>query len=452
MLSPVSRARADQICREHQSEESRAFWEAERRAREHPDASLSPACIVVAASLLLCTDHATPLCYTANDMSALLCLTCSRCEERFDARQLQSVCSKCGSPLLAEYEIARVAQELDRDAIAERRAGMWRWAELLPVRDPAFRYSLGEGDTPLLELPQLAEELGLVSLLLKDESVNPTGTFKARGLATAVSRAAELGVREFVIPTAGNAGAALAAYAARAGLTAHVYMPDDAPHVNRTEVAAMGADLHLVQGLIDRAGTQAAEQALKNSWFDVSTFKEPYRVEGKKTMGFELAEALGWELPEVIVYPTGGGTGLIGMWKAFGELRALGWINGSSPRFVSVQASGCAPVVHAMKSGADHITAWKNATTMAHGLRVPKPFADHLILRALRESEGTALDVSEQEIQSAQDDLARREGILTCPEGAATLAGLRKLVRTGWVRKSQRVVLFNTGGGLKYLA
>jgi threonine synthase len=384
-------------------------------------------------------------------MSMLLGLICSRCQERFDAWQLQGVCSKCDSTLLAEYDTARLAQELSRETLAERPAGMWRWAELLPVRDPAFRFSLGEGDTPLLALPQLAKELGLDSLLLKDESVNSTGTFKARGLATAVSRAAELGVREFVIPTAGNAGAALAAYAARAGLGAHVFMTDDAPHVNRTEVAAMGADLHLVPGLIDQAGKQAAKQAQQNGWFDVSTFKEPYRVEGKKTMGFELAEALEWELPEVIVYPTGGGTGLVGMWKAFRELGALGWINGRSPRFVSVQASGCAPVVHAMNSGADHITAWKDATTQAHGLRVPKPYADRLVLQVLRESDGTALDVSEQEIENAQGDLARREGILACPEGAATLAGLRKLVRSGRVEKSHRVVLFNTGSGLKYL-
>jgi threonine synthase len=312
-----------------------------------------------------------PLCYTADDMSVLLGLICSRCQERFDAWQLQGVCSKCESTLLAEYDTARLAQELSRETLAERPAGMWRWAELLPVRDPAFRFSLGEGDTPLLALPQLAKELGLDSLLLKDESVNPTGTFKARGLATAISRAAELGARDFVIPTAGNAGAALAAYAARAGLGAHVFMPHDAPDVNRIEIAAMGADMHLVPGLIDQAGKQAALQAQQNGWFDVSTFKEPYRVEGKKTMGFELAEVLEWELPEVIVYPTGGGTGLVGMWKAFRELNALGWINGRSPRFVSVQASGCAPVVHAMNSGADHITAWKDASTQAHGLRVP---------------------------------------------------------------------------------
>jgi threonine synthase len=388
----------------------------------------------------------------SNGESALLGLTCSHCKNDFDASQLQSVCSECDSPLLADYDTAMIAKQLDRETFAERPAGMWRWAELLPVEDPALRYSLGEGDTPLLPLPRLAEELGLESLLLKDEGVNPTGTFKARGLAAAVSRAAELGVRQFVIPTAGNAGAALAAYAARAGLGAHVFMPADAPQLNQAEVRAMGAELHLVQGLIDLAGKQASEQARSEGWFDVSTFKEPYRVEGKKTMGFELAESLGWTLPEVIVYPTGGGTGLVGMWKAFEELRAMGWINGPGSRFVSVQASGCAPVVRAMETGAERIAAWKDANTKAHGLRVPKPYADRLVLRVLRESGGKALEVSEQEIDQAQDDLASREGILTSPEGAATLAGLRKLVQNGWMNSDQRVVLFNTGSGLKYLS
>ncbi|HEY69526.1 MAG TPA: threonine synthase [Anaerolineae bacterium] len=385
-------------------------------------------------------------------MSALLGLICPQCRNRFEASQLQRDCSNCASPLLARYDTAMLANRLDRKALANRPAGLWRWAELLPVGNPAFRFSLGEGDTPLLTLPRLAEEMGMGTVLLKDEGVNPTGTFKARGLATAVSRAAELGIREFVIPTAGNAGAALAAYAARAGLKAHVFMPEDAPQVNQAEVRAAGADLHLVPGLIDQAGKQAAEQAHSKDWFDVSTFKEPYRVEGKKTMGFELVEALGWELPEVIIYPTGGGTGLVGMWKAFTELRELGWINQTRPRFVSVQPVGCAPVVRAMELGTERIAPWEHATTRAHGLRVPKPYADRLILQVLRESGGTAVAVEEQEIQSAQEDLAQREGILTCLEGAATLAGLRKLVRSGWVTGEERVVLFNTGSGLKYLS
>jgi threonine synthase len=385
-------------------------------------------------------------------MSAMLGLVCSWCRESFDAGQLQSVCSKCDSPLLAEYDTSRLSHHLDPKILDSRPTGMWRWAELLPVEDRTLRYSLGEGDTPLLALHRLGEELGLEELLLKDEGVNPTGTFKARGLAVAVSRAAELGVREFVIPTAGNAGAALAAYAARAGLKAHVFMPEDAPRINQVEVAAMGADLHLVRGLIDQAGQQAAERSSSNGWFNVSTFKEPYRVEGKKTMGFELSEAMGWELPDVIVYPTGGGTGLVGMWKAFDELRAMGWIDGPNPRFVSVQASGCAPVVRAMREGSERITPWQDAATEAHGLRVPKVYADRLVLRVLRESEGTALEVSEEEIKQAQDDLTRMEGVLACPEGAATLAGLRKLVDKGWIERDQRVVLFNTGSGLKYLS
>jgi threonine synthase len=235
-------------------------------------------------------------------------------------------------------------------------------------------------------------------------------------------------------------------------LKAHVFMPEDAPPMNQAEVTAMGADLHLIHGLIDQAGKEAAERARSRGWFDVSTFKEPYRAEGKKTMGIELAEALGWELPDVIVYPTGGGTGLVGMWKAFGELRAMGWVNGATPRFVSVQAAGCAPVVRAMREGADRIAPWVDAATSAHGLRVPKVYADRLVLQVLRESEGAALEVSEEEIEQAQDDLAGSEGILACPEGAATLVGLRKLVQSGWVDRDQRVVLFNTGSGLKYLS
>ncbi|MGD8814384.1 MAG: threonine synthase [Anaerolineales bacterium] len=385
-------------------------------------------------------------------MSELLGLICPQCRNRFDASQIQSVCSNCDSPLLASYDTTKLAHRLDRDTLCERPAGIWRWAELLPVLDPTFRINLGEGDTPLLAIPRIAEEMGMETLLLKDEGVNPTGTFKARGLAVAVSRAMELGIRDFVIPTAGNAGAALAAYAARAGLNAHIFMPADAPRVNQVEASSAGADLHLVRGLIDQAGKQAAEQARLKEWFDVSTFKEPYRVEGKKTMGFELAEAMGWELPEVIVYPTGGGTGLVGMWKAFAELRQLGWINQAAPRFVSVQAAGCAPVVQAMDMGEERMQAWKDATTEAHGLRVPKPYADRLILQALRESGGKAVAVEEQEIKRAQSDLARREGILTCLEGAATLAGTRKLVQSGWLHKEERVVLFNTGSGLKYLS
>ena len=392
-----------------------------------------------------------PLCYTRATMSALTGLQCPECGALFDADRVQTICTDCDSPLLARYDLEGLRDRLDREALARRPSGLWRWAELLPVRDPAYRLTLGEGDTPLLPAPRLAQDLGLKAVYIKDESTNPTGTFKARGLAVAVARAVELGVEAFVVPTAGNAGGALAAYAARAGRPAHIFMPADAPRLNQIEVQAAGATLHLVDGLIDLAGAQARQAAQEHGWFDVSTTREPYRVEGKKTMGLELAEAFDWDLPEVILYPTGGGTGLIGMWKAFQELAALGWVDGKRPRMVSVQAAGCAPVVRALEGGAERVERWENAETYASGLRVPRPYADRLILRALRESGGTAVAVSDEEMRQAARDLARLEGVLACPEGAATLAGLRRLVQAGWVQPEARVVLFNTGTGLKYL-
>jgi threonine synthase len=328
---------------------------------------------------------------------------------------------------------------------------LWRWAELLPVRKEKFRLTLGEGDTPLLPAPSLGKTLKIKHLYIKDESTNPTGSFKARGLCVAVARALELGRREFVIPTAGNAGGALAFYAARAAAEAHVFMPKDAPPANQAEVRVAGADLQLVDGLISAASRQAAQAAKGKRWFDVSTFKEPYRLEGKKTLGFELAESFAWELPDVIVYPTGGGTGLVGMWKAFTELESLGWIGPKRPRMVTVQADGCAPVVRAFASGAERTETWQNAHTLAAGLRVPNVFADRLVLRVLRESGGTALAVSDAEILEARREMAHAEGLLACPEGAATLAGLRHLVTNGWVQPHESVVLFNTGSGLKYI-
>lgn len=384
-------------------------------------------------------------------------LDCPECGRRYDPDRLQSYCIDCRSPLLARYDLETLRQRLTPGEVHDRPRGLWRWAELLPVRDPAYRITLGEGDTPLLRLPRLGEQLGLSNLFIKDESLNPTGTFKARGLVMAVAKARELGVSRFVIPTAGNAGGALAAYAARARCEAHIFMPADAPLVNQAEVQVMGADLRLVNGLINdaarQAGTAAAEAAAAGRpWFDVSTFKEPYRVEGKKTMGLELAEAFGWELPDVILYPTGGGTGLVGMWKAFDELQALGWIGEKRPRMVSVQAEGCAPIVSAFESGADSASPWQNAHTLAAGLRVPVAFADRLILRSIRESNGTALSVSDPEIISAQRKLAQIEGVFAAPEAAATLAALQHLAARQWVHPDETIVLFITGGGLKYVS
>ena len=329
---------------------------------------------------------------------------------------------------------------------------MWRWHELLPVLLPENQIFLGEGDTPLLSLPNLGQDLELQNLFVKDESSNPTGSFKARGLAAAISKAKELGIEKVIIPTAGNAGGAMAAYAARAGLRAHIFMPRDTPFANIEESRMAGADVILVDGLISDAAGMAGEMARAEGWFDVSTFKEPYRVEGKKVMGYELAESFDWQLPDVIIYPTGGGTGLVGMWKAFAELEALDWLeNTRRPRMVSVQANGCAPVVRAFQKGAIFCDFWTNAQTVASGLRVPKSFADHLILKDVYESKGTAVAVSDEAILEAQKHLAGKEGIFAAPEGAATLAALQELIRQGWVQPEERIVLFNTGSGLKYL-
>jgi threonine synthase len=323
---------------------------------------------------------------------------------------------------------------------------------LLPVRHQDNQIYLGEGNTPLLHLPRLGSSLGLPYLYLKDESLNPTGTFKARGLAVAISKARELGIQKVIIPTAGNAGGAMAAYAASAGLQACAFMPKDSPMANVLETQVSGTQVFLVDGLINDAARLAAEKASREGWFDLSTFKEPYRVEGKKIMGYELAEAFDWELPEVIIYPTGGGTGLVGMWKAFAELEGLGWLEKKSrPRLVSVQAAGCAPVVQAFESRAPTCETWPEAHTIARGLRVPKPFADRLILQSLRESQGVAIAVDDNEILEAQRTLASTEGFFVCPEGAATLAALVSLLSQGWIDHNERVVLFNTGSGLKYL-
>ncbi len=379
-------------------------------------------------------------------------LECSGCGKQYDHHEIHTFCPVCQSPLLSIYELERARQSVDRDEISRRRKGMWRWHELLPVLLPENQIFLGEGDTPLLSLPNLGKDLGLLNLFVKDESSNPTGSFKARGLAAAISKAKELGVEKVIIPTAGNAGGAMAAYAARAGLRAHIFMPRDTPFANIEESRMAGADVILVDGLISDAAGMAGEKARAEGWFDVSTFKEPYRVEGKKVMGYELAESFDWELPDVIIYPTGGGTGLVGMWKAFAELEALGWLeNTRRPRMVSVQADGCAPVVRAFQKGASFCDFWTNAQTIASGLRVPKSFADHLILQNVYDSKGTAVAVSDQAILDAQKHLAGKEGIFAAPEGAATLAALQELIRQGWVQPEERIVLFNTGSGLKYL-
>ena len=382
--------------------------------------------------------------------SAFVSLICPECGKLFDGKTICTFCEACASPLEAQYDLASL-NALAKESIGKRPKGLWRWHELLPVRDPTNRVTLGEGDSPLLDTPRLALALGRGQTYIKDESGQPTSSFKARGLAMAVSKAVELGVEEFVIPTAGNAGSALAAYAARAGKKAHIFMPQDAPRVNQEEVRFFGADLILVDGLIDEAGRQAREMAARFGWFDVSTFKEPYRLEGKKTMGLELAEQFQWALPDVIIYPTGGGTGLVGMWKAFRELGELGWIDEKRPKMVSVQSAGCAPVVRAFQENRARTDYWEGAQTIAAGLRVPGTFADRQILAALRESGGTTVAVTDEEILLAQTEIAALEGIFPAPEGAATLAAAKRLRDAGWLKVDDRVVLYNTGSGLKYI-
>jgi threonine synthase len=383
--------------------------------------------------------------------STLTHLECPECGRKYDCGRRQTVCTDCNSPLLARYDLQKARRSISLADAATRGGGIWRWAEVMPVTEEKHRLTLGEGSTPLVPAPRVGASIGMKDVLIKDESGNPTGSFKARGLAAAVSKAIELGSRDFVIPTAGNAGGALAAYAARAGVAAHVYMPADAPEANQAEVLAYGAALVLVEGLISDAGKLAAQEASKHHWFDVSTFKEPYRLEGKKSMGLELAEDFRGELPDVIIYPTGGGTGLVGMWKAFEEMEEMGWIGPARPRMVSVQAKGCAPVVRAIEGGHERIEPWQGAETRAAGLRVPSPFADRLILRAIRQSHGTAVAVSEKEIEAAQSELGTLEGLFAAPEGAAAWAALKLLRALGWVEPDARVVIFNTGSGLKYL-
>ena len=385
-------------------------------------------------------------------VSYLSNLECSGCNTKYSHKQVHTFCPLCQSPLVARYNLDAVRQKVDRDQVSHRPKGMWRWHELLPILNVENQVSLGEGDTALLSLPRIGNSLGLTNLYVKEESSNPTGSFKARGLASAISKAKELGIKKVIIPTAGNAGGAMAAYAARAGLRAHIFMPKDTPFANIEESRIAGAEVVLVDGLISEAAGLAGEKARNEGWFDLSTFKEPYRMEGKKVMGFELAEAFGWELPDVIVYPTGGGTGLVGMWKAFDELEALGWLkNTKRPRMVAVQADGCAPVVKAFEEKASFCDFWLGAHTLASGLRVPKSFADHMILHDIYASDGIAVAVSDEAILEAQSEMATQEGIFAAPEGAATLTAVKELLKTNWIQPEEKVVIFNTGSGLKYL-
>ena len=381
----------------------------------------------------------------------LVNLQCTECAATYPSDALAGVSPCCGKVLFARYDLPKIRREVDRDSLANRRADMWRFSELLPVQDPDRIVSLGEGGTPLLAARGLGRKLGLEHLYIKEEGLNPTGTFKARGISAAVARAVELGAPGFTMPSAGNAAGAAAAYCARAGLQARVFMPQDAPEANKKECILAGSDLNLVEGLISDAGRQAVAVAREQNLFDLSTLKEPYRAEGKKTMGLEIAMQLGWKLPTAIVYPTGGGTGIIGMQKGFQELRELGWIDSPSPKFIAVQAAGCQPIVKAFEQGALTSEPWQDATTIADGLRVPSPFADYLILQAIRETGGTALAVEDSDMVEAMREMATFEGIIACPEGAATLVGLRHLLNQGFLGPEDTVVLLNTGSGYKYL-
>jgi threonine synthase len=383
-------------------------------------------------------------------MSYLKQLACPNCAASYPAGKVHALC-RCGSPLLADYAIEEAAQGFRPEALVGRPATMWRYREMLPVQDPSDVMTLGEGFTPLVHAQRLGRHLGLDRLYIKEEAGNPTGSFKARGLCTTVSMARELGLQKLAIPSAGNAAGALAAYAAHAGLEAWIFMPEDTPRANIREAEVFGAHVTLVRGLITDCGRIVAERKEAEGWFDVSTLREPYRIEGKKTMGYELAEQFGWELPDVVLYPTGGGTGLIGMWKAFREMEALGWIGPARPRMVSVQSAGCAPIVRAFEKGARQAEPWQNARTIASGLRVPRAIGDFLMLEALHDSRGTAVAVDDQELVDAIRLCGNLEGIFLCPEGAACLPALRVLVKQGWISAGEKVVMFNTASGLKYL-
>ena len=378
-------------------------------------------------------------------------LECALCGLKHEARRLLNLCTECGKPLLVRYDLEQAARSLTKESLRGRRADLWRYREVLPVEHDENIVSLGEGWTPLLHARRLGQQLGFKELYIKDESQNPTQSFKARGMAAAVSMAKELGAKKLAVPSAGNAAGALAAYAARAGIEAFIFMPKDTPRANVIECEQTGAHVTLMAGLITDCGAEVARRKDAEGWFDVSTLKEPYRVEGKKMLGYELAEQLNWELPDLIIYPTGGGTGLIGMWKAFDEMEQMGWIGTERPKMVTVQASGCAPIVRAFEAWKRFADEFPNARTTASGLRVPRAIGDFMILDAIRASCGTALAVSDEELIAATREIGAAEGIFCAPEGAACLPALRKLVEAGKVKSGERVVLFNTGAGVKYL-
>src|SRR6185369_6541981 len=376
-------------------------------------------------------------------------LECAMTGERHEADQVHNL-SRAGKPLLVRYDLAGIRKALSKETLANRAPDLWRYRELLPVRKTENIVSLGETMTPIVAMPRLSKKLGGGEILVKDEGRLPTGSFKARGLVMAVSMAKALGIKHMAMPTNGNAGAALAAYATRAGIKTTIFCPEDTPEVNVSEIALQGASVYRVNGLIDDCGKIVGDGKAKVGWFDTSTLKEPYRIEGKKTMGLELAEQLGWDVPDVILYPTGGGTGLIGMWKAFAELEAIGFIGAKRPRMVAVQAEGCAPMVRAYEEGVEHAPRWEDAHTIASGIRVPQAIGDFLILRAVRESKGFAIAVTDEKISAALNEVAREEGLLLCPEGAATYAAYKQSLADGRVTKNDRVMLFNCATGLKY--
>ena len=378
-------------------------------------------------------------------------LYCSNCAEKYESNKLYNLCEKCSKPLLAAYDLEKAAQTLTKESLKTRVQTLWRYAEVLPVEHCENIVSLGEGFTPLQKAEKLGAKLNLKNLYIKDESLNPTQSFKARGMTAAVSMAKELGVKKVAAPSAGNAAGALSAYAALAGMECHIFVPMDTPQACIIECKALGANVNLVDGLITDCGRIVGERKEAEGWFDVSTLKEPYRVEGKKTMGYELAEQMNWELPDVILYPTGGGTGLIGMWKAFDEMEEMGWISSHRPRMVSVQSVGCAPIVRAFHEQLNHGAEIENAHTVASGLRVPKAVGDFIMLDILRKSGGTAVAVSDEDLVADAVEIGKLEGIFAAPEGGACLTALKFLLENGDVQTDERIVIFNTGSGIKYL-